>query len=167
MEGALSRILLALMVALGLSIARPATASTPTTESLVGMWSRAVGQGHVREVVEFRADGTYASGLCNVISMGWCAERKATASRQGTFAVQGDVLMVDRGLVNMERGSTAVEAREAYRWRMEWEPPDAPPRPTSRPPLRRLSLTATTGEEIMLNEMPSAYRPRWVKRADQ
>jgi hypothetical protein len=127
---------------------------------VVGMWSRIVTVAHMREVVEFRQDGTYTSGLCVSINTGWCERGRATPSRRGTYSVQGNSLTVTRGLIRIRVDENRPEGQETFSWRSVRDPPDNPPRPTSRPPLRNLYLTAAN-MELHFNEMPPDKHPSW------
>jgi hypothetical protein len=147
---------------------RPAAAQD--SAAIVGMWSRYVPSAYMREVIEFRRDGTYTSGLCPTIDdgrglpAGWCVGRQATPSRRGTYSVQGNSVIVTRGLIRLDPAGSSPEGQETYSWRSELAPADDPPRPSSRPALRRLHLTAADGALLRLNEIPPDKQPSWVSR---
>jgi hypothetical protein len=150
----------------------------PVTEArmagtLVGLWSRTIpipgsSSPAFRLVVELRADGSYTSGICSP-HPGGCLRNEATASIVGTYMVRGETFTTDQGFVNLQRGRPFpnVDARKPYRWRVERDPPDDPPFPGSRPPMRTLRVTVADGEDLVFGEMRDEYRVRWVKRADR
>jgi hypothetical protein len=144
----------------------PRPAAAQESISIVRVWSRLVTHNFnvgIREVIEFRPDGTYISGLCGTtINSGFCQDGQVTASRQGAYAIQGNVVTLARGLVRVTEAPP--EAQETYRWRAEQDPPDYPPHPCMRPPLRKIYLTSAR-EELMFSEFPAANRPRWVPRS--
>lgn len=118
------------------------------------MWSR-VANDYFREVIEFRQDGTYISGVCKTAGKyGWCSNMEATASRQGTYAFEGKNVIVSKGTVRFDGGEIR-EAQEAYRWEVERDLPDSP---------RVLRLTPANGEEMQFHEMPAEFRPHWASR---
>ena len=154
--------------------AAPAT-EVPVTETLVGLWSRTIpissqlgSPPAFRLVIEFRADGSYTSGICSP-HPGGCNRNEATASIVGTYIVQGETFTTDQGFVNLQPDGPFpnVDARKSYRWRAELDPPDNPPRPTSRPPVRTLRVRVAEGEDLVFGEMRDEYRVRWMKRADR
>ena len=153
----------------------PPTAAVAAPETLVGLWSRTIpissqlgSPPAFRLVVEFRADGSYTSGICSPHPAG-CLRNEATASIQGTYGVRGETFTTDQGFVNLQRDRPFpnVDARKSYRWRVERDPPDNPPTPTSLPPVRTLRVTVAEGEDLVFGEMRAEYRVRWVKRADR
>jgi hypothetical protein len=153
-------------------LAVPAT-EVAVTETLVGLWSRTIpipgsSSPAFRLVVELRADGSYTSGICSP-HPGGCLRNEATASIQGTYTVRGETFTTDQGFVNLQRDRPFpnVDARKSYRWRVERDPPDDPPFPGSRPPMRTLRVTVAEGEELVFGEMRAEYRVHWVKRADR
>ena len=152
----------------------PSSATAPTAETLVGLlgsrtiplsgsWSPAF-----RLVVELLPDGSYTSGICSPNGGDGCSRNEATASIRGAYVVRGEMFTADQGFVNLQPDRfRGVEARKAYRWRVERLPPDNPPSPTSRPPLRRLYVTVGEDDDLLFFEMPAQYRVRWMKRADR
>jgi hypothetical protein len=123
--------------------------------SVVGMWSL-VANDYFREVIEFRQDGTYISGLCATAGrFGWCASNEATASRQGTYDVRGKKVSVSKGIVHLGSGEVSG-SQEAYRWEVQRDQSDSP---------RTLHLTPANGEPMDFDEMPAESRPRWISRS--
>jgi hypothetical protein len=136
---------------------RPAAAQD---DGLVGMWSRYLSTAHMREVIEFREDGIYTSGLCVSINTGWCQGGNATPSRRGTYSVQGNSLTDTKGLIRIRPEENRPERQETYSWRSVRDRHDDPPHPGSRPPLRTLHLTSTD-MTLQFKEMPPDKHPSW------
>lgn len=151
---------LVVLATLGFAAVRPQPAAAQDSAAIVGMWSRYVPSADMREVIEFRRDGTYTSGPCPTIGAGWCAG-KATPSRQGNYSIQGNSVTLTKGLIRLRPAESRPEGQETYRWHSELAPPDNPPRPGSRPPLRRLRLSSPEFPDGRFNEMPSDKQPSW------
>jgi hypothetical protein len=69
-------------------------------------------------LIEFRADGTYISGLCPHTN--WCAGGRATASRIGKYVIRGNSVTLERGIVDVD--SSRPEQVETYTWTVELRP---------------------------------------------
>ena len=89
----------------------------------------------MRQVIEFRRDGSYTSGIClTATQMGWCQSGGATAIASGEYRIQGDTLILERGLVF---GADADGVAQTLRWKLETV---AGASPTGPPPSKRLHL---------------------------
>ena len=90
----------------------------------------------MRDVMEFRSDGTYTSGLCLTGNpAGWCMPGGATGIVTGRYDVMGDELMLRNGLAF--RMPDATGQPKALQWGVELVPDDPP---TGNPPSKKLRL---------------------------
>lgn len=148
--------MLRVAVAFGLwSALMPTTpAAARDSDEISGMWSRIRNgtQGRMRDIVEFRGNGTYTIGIClTQASLGWC-NGSATPTDQGNYVIQSNKLTLQ----------TSGGDRKNYTWRVEARPDD-PPRPSGgRPTPKVLYLTDTNNSTQQFNNM--VVQPNWANR---
>src|ERR1700730_5550791 len=142
-------------------------------EAVTGWWSRVINGSNelMREVVEFRPDGTYTTGICMLeMPDGWCAY-PAVPEIQGNYSLRGDTLALQNGLMPQESmanfsGPDASRADlkkgrpEVYRWRLKVTPDDPP---TGRPPDLTLYLMDENNQIRQLDGMGKQL-PGWQNR---
>ena len=116
----------------------PAPAQTP---DLTGAWHYNESQ-FVALVIEFQPGGSYITGVCPRIGGGLCP--KASAVRQGSYVVHGDILAFDKGVEGLG-GKANNGVQEVYHWRLE-ERPDSHPQPNTET-TRVLFLTPANGQK--------------------
>jgi hypothetical protein len=122
----------------------------------------------MREVVEFRPDGTYTTGICVTSGEFGNCSGKAVPQIQGRYTVRGDSVILQNGLILQKSldfartdapiVSLKTKRRESYGWRL-MVVPDNPP--TGNPPARKIYLTGPDRNSRQYHGFGRARIPTW------